>query len=350
MVDVFVDPIIVATPHPDAAQDVVEPYLDNLLCWLEEALNSPHSWYYSNRATAALLECGLYPGSELLQHWKQKYKRMDVNIRRISNWVGQFFNPEFDLDNRLEYLVDPEIDSISIQPEQFSTRWPSLLRNEMHALLAKVGGCKHMGSLFACELCLATLALVNARKEMEISAKISASEPNFDWGSDNSFAQLLPLLFTPEDLPSPMDVLNSWDKGENGVRYVIDRWYAQYWHNTFSNPLSYRFSDSFFESIARHEIDAEELVLKKILLAATAIITNNTKYLHDKYNLRPKRISKAADDPQETRSSDDAKAWRITVIPEGAGWRMHYWKISTPDGSIIEFANVLKKHDPEEIY
>jgi len=31
MVDVFVDPIIVATPHPGAAQDVVEPYLDNLL-------------------------------------------------------------------------------------------------------------------------------------------------------------------------------------------------------------------------------------------------------------------------------------------------------------------------------
>jgi len=29
---------------------------------------------------------------------------------------------------------------------------------------------------------------------------------------------------------------------------------------------------------------------------------------------------------------------------------MHYWKISTPEGSIIEFANVLKKHDPEIIY
>lgn len=109
-------------------------------------------------------------------------------------------------------------------------------------------------------------------------------------------------------------------------------------------------ANSFFESITEHEIDAEELVLKKILMAATAILTNNTKYLHDKYELRPKRISKTADAPQETRSSDGAKAWRMTVIPEGAGWRMHYWKIPVPEGSIIEFANVLKKHDPEEIY
>jgi len=199
-----------------------------------------------------------------------------VNIRRISDWVGQFFNPEFDLDDRLEYLVDPEIDSITIRPEQFSIRWPNLIRDEMHSLLAKVGGCKHMGSLFACELCLATLAVINARKEIEISAKISTSEPDFDWGSDNTFAQLVPLLFTPEDLPLPTDVLNSWDKGESGVRYVIDHWYTHYWHNAFPNPLAYRFSVSFFESITRHEIDAEELVLKKILLAATAILTNHT--------------------------------------------------------------------------
>lgn len=34
---------------------------------------------------------------------------------------------------------------------------------------------------------------------------------------------------------------------------------------------------------------------------------------------------------------------------EGVGWRMHYWRISTPQGSLIEFANILKKHDSEYI-
>ncbi len=29
---------------------------------------------------------------------------------------------------------------------------------------------------------------------------------------------------------------------------------------------------------------------------------------------------------------------------------MHYWYIDTTDRGFIEFANILKKHDPEEIH
>lgn len=350
MTDIFVDPVIITTPE-NVTKDEVEAYLEKLYRWLEEALNSPHSWFYSNEAASKLLECGRYPDSELLQHWKQIY-RMDVNVRLISRWVNQFFNEESNLELNLEklgYLIEPEIDSIIIRPDQFATRWPSLVKNEMYPLLAKTAACKHMGDLFACKLSIATLALTNSKKEIEISAKILASEPDFKWNTENKIIQSFPLLFTPEDLPPPTDIINLWDEGETSIRYAIDRWYRYYWQSSVLTPLKYRFRPCFFESITENEIETQELVLKKIMLVAVAILTNDRQMLNRKYDLRPLRISEAGDAPQRTRSSDNAKAWRVTITPDGVGWRMHYWQVPTPEGSVIEFANVLKKHDPEEI-
>jgi hypothetical protein len=34
----------------------------------------------------------------------------------------------------------------------------------------------------------------------------------------------------------------------------------------------------------------------------------------------------------------------------GAGWRLHYWQISTAEGIIIEFANVGKESEREIYY
>src|SRR5438067_8842741 len=103
MTDIFVDPIIVAAPSAYAGADVVVEYLNKLYRWLEEALNSPRHWFYSNEAATKLLECGQYPSSELLQHWVQLHGEViDINIRLISRWLNHFFNPETDLESVLE--------------------------------------------------------------------------------------------------------------------------------------------------------------------------------------------------------------------------------------------------------
>ncbi|TMC23532.1 MAG: hypothetical protein E6J34_02310 [Chloroflexi bacterium] len=90
------------------------------------------------------------------------------------------------------------------------------------------------------------------------------------------------------------------------------------------------------------------MVLAKLVYIAAAVIAD--KAMDVKCNLRHLRESKAADSPQRTRVSDGAKAWRLTLTDKGVGWRMHYWRIPVENGSRIEFANVLKKHDPEEIW
>ncbi len=178
MTDIFVDPIIVVAPPANAPEQVVAAYLDALYRWLAEALNSPHSWFYSNEAAVKLLESGQYPDSDLLQGWIQMHgDKIDVNIRLISRWLNQFFNPESNLELALEdlgYLIEPEIASIVIHPEIYVARWDDLIRDEMYPLLAKTGACKHIGVSFARELCIATLAFVHSKKEIAVSAKISA--------------------------------------------------------------------------------------------------------------------------------------------------------------------------------
>jgi hypothetical protein len=37
------------------------------------------------------------------------------------------------------------------------------------------------------------------------------------------------------------------------------------------------------------------------------------------------------------------------IQKHGAAWRLHYWQIPTPEGSMIEFANVCKESE-REIY
>jgi hypothetical protein len=88
--------------------------------------------------------------------------------------------------------------------------------------------------------------------------------------------------------------------------------------------------------------------LRSILKAASAVIADKAREISG-YRLHHFRESEAADAPQLIRSSDQAKAWRLMLQKHGAGWRLHYWQISTPEGIIIEFANVGKESE-REIY
>jgi hypothetical protein len=103
----------------------------------------------------------------------------------------------------------------------------------------------------------------------------------------------------------------------------------------------------FIESVNNADLDSDRVVLEKIIRIAAAIIAD--KAMEVKCNLRHLRMSKTADSPQRVRSDDGAKAWRLTLTDQGVGWRMHYWRIPG-EKNAIEFASVLKKSDPEEIY
>jgi len=320
------------------------------MLWLEEALMAPHTWSYSASAATLLIECGRYPTPQLLQRWVNMHE-VEINTRQVSVWTSQVLNEETDIEYRLEqdYLVEAVQTSILVEPEQFSQRWIEPIKAELLILIAKMGACKHLGCSFVQSLLIATSALDNMEKEARVYATIVASEPALNWDIERQCLHIFPLLYTPDDLPPPTEMVNLWDKGERGVKYAINKYYQHHWQNSQPQPLTYDICPSFFQTVVEKGVDTQELVLKRYISAMADILAWNTQQLFRKYSLRKLRVSSTPGDPQVTRE-DGAKAWRMTVILEGAGWRLHFWKLPTANGDAIEFANILKKHDPEVIF
>ncbi len=350
MVNIFIDPVIVMTPPANESRDGIEAWLANLDIWLKEALSSTHyTWSHSVQVTDLLQDSGRFPDFASLRAWQRRYQ-LDINISQIVKNVNDFFRAEeFDLGSNLEklgYLIEPEKGSIIIQPDQFPARWPDYIQDHMHLLLATTCACKHTEHTFASELHIATFALTEPTREIEVSAIILESIPDFVRNADNKIAQTFPLLFTPDDI-APLDIVSLWKQGERGLRKAIEQRYRQDWQSFVPQHLTYQIGSRFLESIDRRT-DITEFLLNKIVRTMAGIIADKREKLkHKPHEVREREEPGTS---QLIRSSDNATAWRITITPDGAGWRMHYWKIPAPAGSIIEFSNVLTKKDTVVIY
>lgn len=351
MFSIFVDPVIIMAPSDHESRAEIEAWLDNLDMWLKEALTSPFSWLHSIQATDYLQSSGLFPGFELLRNWQRKYQ-LNINPAQVVKNVNEFFrNPDFDLKQTLdkfEYDFEVKAGTISVSPVQFIARWPDSILEDMQWLLVATCVSKCLNHSISRDLQIATLKLSQSVREIEISATIVESLPDFPREGDNIMTVIFPLLFTPDDLLPMIDVIELWDKGEKGLSYAIEQQFKKDWQETVPQPLKFRLGSAFIESVNDVGMDTNDTILRRIVRAAAAVIADQAKHIEG-YKLHERRQSEAANSPQYTRSRDNAKAWRLMIGKHGAGWRMHYWQIPTHEGSIIEFSNVVKESD-ETIY
>ncbi len=347
MVNIFVDPVIIMTPPDNHSKAEIEVWLNNLDIWLKEALTSPYIWLHSVRATDQLQSNGRFPGFELLRNWQRKY-RLDINPVQLGKNVNEFFrNEDFDLKHnldRLEFDFEVEAGSVSIIPAQFTARWPNSILEDMHWLLIATCVSKCLNHYITSNLQIATLKLPHAAKEIEVSAIIVESLPDFLRKVDDKITQTFPLLFTPDDLLPLVNVIELWDKGEKGLSYAIEHQFKKDWRENVPKPLKFHIGSGFIESVNNAGLDTNDTVLRRIVNAAAAVIADQAKHIKG-YKLHELRESEAANSPQRTRIRDNAKAWRLMIGKHGAGWRMHYWQIPAQEGSIIEFSNVVKESD-----
>lgn len=347
---IFVDAALVTTPQEDESKEVVEAWLKNLQMWLQEALYGHFLWFHCVQASNLLTEHMRFPNFEMLRSWQRKY-RFDINPALLARDVNTFFRDEtLDMQSKLEVLeYDAEIEpgSARIQPEAITQRWLDCIQPEMRQLLITACAYKYLGSEFAQHLHMVTHALVDPVREIEVSAIMMDSLPSLLDEPDQMISQTLPLLFTPDDLLPLIDVVSLWYEGEQGIIYAIEQQFKKTWRQAGIEQMPFRLGARFIESVNTANLDTNIAVLEKIIRVAAAVIAD--KAMEVKCNLRHLRMSKTADSPQRVRSDDGAKAWRLTLTDQGVGWRMHYWRIPGQE-NIIEFANVLKKHDPEEIY
>ena len=352
MANILIDPVIVMVPPDNASREDVEAWFDRLDLWLTEALSSPFIWLHAREATLELLDNQQFPTPDILFHWQRKY-RSNRNIAQINANLGKIFNSESDNHlnfylGQLGYLVVTKPDSIVIAPPQFADRWPAIIREHMHELLATACACKHNGEVFGQNMCIATLALSDLVKAIEVSAVVLEALPDFARPDDNKIKQTFPLLLTPDDLLPLFNVVECWDNGEVGVKYAIKQQYKRDWYSISPEPLHYELSARFIASVMERR-DITDLMLNRITRTMAGVIADRPDALPNKPHWVRER--EESHTPQLVRSSDHATAWRITITPDGAGWRMHYWRKIDAEGNIsIEFSNVLTKHDPVVIY
>jgi hypothetical protein len=344
MPNIFVDPAIVMIPADDVARDGIEEWIDNLNVWLKEALSSPYAWLHSIQATEILLDSGRFPTFVALRNWQRKY-RLNIDPERIVRQVNRFFlDKERDLSWKLEtlgFLVEAETGSVIVQPDLFASRWLDTIHDQMYLLLVTLCACKHTNHSFTHELHIATLRLPVLDKAIEITAIIADAIPDFPRYADNRISQKFPLLFAPDDLLPLINVIELWDKGENGLIYAIEQ---QFKKEFVSQPTKFILGRCFIESVNDAGLDTNEQMLRRIVKAAAAVIADQAKNTKG-YKLHELRETEAANSPQRTRHRDNAKAWRLMLEKHGAGWRLHYWQIPAEEGSIIEFSNVVKESD-----
>jgi hypothetical protein len=345
---IFVDAALVTTPQEDEGKEAVEAWLKILQMWLREALYGHFQWLHCVQASNLLTEHMRFPNFEMLRSWQRKY-RLDINPALLARDVDKFFRDEaLDMHRALgalEYDVEIEPGSVYIRPGAITQRWLDCIQLEMRQLLITACAYKYLGSEFAQHLHMVTPALAYPASEIEVSAIMTDSLPSLLDEPGQMISQTLPLLFTPDDLLPLIDVVSLWLEGEQGIIYAIEQQFKKTWRQTGIEPMQFRLGSYFIESVNTANLDTNIAVLEKII--RIAVIAD--KAMEVNCNLRHLRMSKAADSPQRVRPADGAKAWRVTLTDQGVGWRMHYWRIPGQE-NIIEFANVLKKHDPEEIY
>jgi len=352
MANILVDPVIVMTLSDDASRDEVERWLSILDTWLGEALNGHFTWLHAVPVSNLLQDNRRFPSFESLRGWQRKY-HLDISPTQIVRQVNEFFRNEgFDLGRRLEqlgYLIEPEADSIFIQPDEFASRWPNFVRDLMYLLLATTCACKYNEESFGHEMRIATLALDNDVKEIEVTFVISDVLPeNFPLPPDRKIAQTFPLLITPEDLIPLVDVISLWAKGMQSIVYAIEQEAKKIMTRSASKPKAFKLGRCFIESVEERGLHTDTKTLRNIIDRAARVIAeqegdlslNKEPFDESKGNYRKNKLPSGK---QRIRPDDQAKAWRIHVSKHGAGWRLQYWEIPTPEGSIIEFANVSEE-------
>lgn len=352
MTNILLDPIILLMPEAHCKKDDIEQWVKTFSLWLEEAVDSPHHWYHCAVLIIKHFSYERLPSFKQLRDWQRMYQ-VEIDIPEIMKYRDAFLLQETGevmpiLESRLlqhGYLFEPQPETIGIEPSLLIERLPEQMRNDMACVLALAGIGKWMEDPFSNQFALATLPFPQTPQEVVIEGTVVGLARE-DGYREHLFAARFPLFYHPETIDAFESIGGKWN--EQHLRRAIEQHFQKNWQVQGKEAFPFQFGPHFFASIQRHGLEARLAFLSKVAYLASAILADRA--MDVKCDLRPLREGKAVESPQRTRRSDGAKAWRTTITNKGVGWRMHHWRIPTPEGSHIEFATILKKHDPEVIH
>lgn len=341
-----VDPILCTTPATDADPGEVARWFGALEGWLAAQNESPFEWKHFFQCTEALRNIGRFPSFESLRINAQRAD-VDVVIGSLLQRLTRFFqNETHDLQSATatRCVVLAEDEPVIVPPEVLSRNLTEVHRPLQDGLLCLACD-QAQGEAFAQRAHLVTAQFATGSREISIGGTIALGEPEkiFERLSTLTLRQRFPALFSPEEL-SAFHCEALLAGGVDGfLTLVMSTARSKY---PDSPPIASFVGNHFWQSLLKCGITEDTFATGKLLRICAATLAGRL----DEINVqrRPKRETESPDSAQQTRQSDNAKAWRLTITRSGAGYRLHYWH--TPargeQPERIEFANVLRETDP----
>lgn len=341
-----VDPILCTTPDADADAGEVARWLLALEGWLVAQNISPFEWKHLLSCTDALCETGRFPAFESLRADARR-AGVDVNVGGLLQRVARFFQDaacDLHAVTATRCVVVAEGEPAIAPPEMISRNLTEVhgpLRDGLLCLACD----KDQGEPFARKAHFVTVPLAIPAKELSIAGTVALVEPEsmIRRLSGKTIRQSFPTLFSPEHL-SAFNCEALLAGGEVGfcalVTSVAKSLYAE------SSPVASSVGSQFWQSLMKCGITEDTFATGKLLRVCAAAVADKLDEMS--VARRPKRESESPDSAQQTRESDKAKAWRLTITKSGAGYRLHYWHVPARGEQVerIEFANVLRETDP----
>jgi hypothetical protein len=340
-----VDPILCTTPETADPSEVAR-WLAALEAWLAAREASPFEWRHFFDCTEKIEGLGRFPAFEALRA-ARRIGELDVNIPTLLQRLARFFqNEAHDLrgitTTRAAVVVEAEP---AILPLELLARNAPDVRGGLRDGLLCLACDKTAGEPFAREMHLVTLPFADRAKEVSVAGTIALVDPEemAKRLGTQAVAESFPTVFSPDAL-AEFDYEALLAGGEEALAALLTSLASS--RHPGSRPLALSLGSHFWESLHRTSIVEDRFATRKLLGICAALLAGRLDALN--VDRRPKRATSAPDAPQQTRSADKAKAWRLTITKAGAGYRLHYWHVPADGehGERIELANILRETDP----
>jgi hypothetical protein len=344
-----VDPLLSTIPAPSADAEGTHRFLEALDAWLAAVEGSPLPWRHVLACTRALEDNGRFPTFTSLRAARQA-AGSEINIAALLQRLARFFQDEArdllaETATRCAVVAEPEP---SILPPELMGRNLPEIRGALRDALLCLACDKAAAEPFAREAHFVTRAFSENAREVAVAGTVDLIDPDgiLRRMGGQALATQFPAIFSPDDL----DEFHYEAILVGGAEHLVTLVTAIAAATYPGVPLLGLYVGSqLWRTLDRTGMIEDRFAVKKLLKVAAAIVAGRWRELN--VERRDLRETEAGDSPQKTRKSDGAKAWRMTITKEGAGYRLHYWHC--PAGSKgaehIELANVLRERDPKVI-
>jgi len=342
-----VDPILCTIPGIDAEPSEVARWLAALQEWLVALEGSPFAWRHFLRCTGALVEVGRFPSFDSLRAAVRR-AGVDINVGVLLQRLTRFFQDEArDLQaiTATNCAVVAEV-APAIAPRELLTRNLPEVREPLRDGLLCLACDKAAGEDFAREARVVTAPFAGGAKAVSVAGTVELVDPESMSArlSSRALRESFPFLFNPGDL-SAFNREAVLAGGEGAFCALITSIALATFPD--SRPIASSLGSQLWQSLEKSRILEDAFSTGKLLRICSALLADRVEELN--VDRRPKRDTDSPSSGQQTRSSDKAKAWRLTITKKGAAFRLHYWYIPArgeEQPEQIELANILQEADP----